>query len=274
MSVVDQRILILCKTYPSPSEKYVETSCVAGVREDGSLIRLFPVPFRLVSADKQFKKWQWITAKIEKARKDHRPESHQIKIDTLDCSGEALPTRNDWAVRRAALQRTPVFSSFSDIEQERVATGQSLALLRPSKLVGLDIEEVKPAEWTDEEIAKLLTEQRQGALFEEDRTELKTLRKLPYSFHYRYECIQPDGTVAQFRHKIVDWEAGALFWRCQREYGSNWESKFRERLWDYMNARELIFLMGNIHRFQKQWLIVSILYFPVKDPRVQSDLFA
>lgn len=49
-----QRILILCKTYPSPSARYVETSCVAGMSDDGRLIRLFPVPFRLVEDDQQF----------------------------------------------------------------------------------------------------------------------------------------------------------------------------------------------------------------------------
>ncbi|MGY0201335.1 hypothetical protein [Leptothrix sp. BB-3] len=48
MTPDSQRILILCKTYPSPSARYVETSCVAGMSEDGRLIRLFPVPFRLV----------------------------------------------------------------------------------------------------------------------------------------------------------------------------------------------------------------------------------
>lgn len=37
----EQRLLILCKTYPSPSAKYVETSCVAGMDENGRLIRLF-----------------------------------------------------------------------------------------------------------------------------------------------------------------------------------------------------------------------------------------
>lgn len=47
------RILILCKTYPSPSGKHVETSCVAGMEEGGQLIRLFPAaiyPCRRVSA--------------------------------------------------------------------------------------------------------------------------------------------------------------------------------------------------------------------------------
>ena len=55
MATDHQRILILCKTYPSPSGKHIETSCVAGLEEGGRLIRLFPVPFRLVGDEKQFK---------------------------------------------------------------------------------------------------------------------------------------------------------------------------------------------------------------------------
>jgi hypothetical protein len=51
----ERRVLILCKTYPSPSAKYAETSCVAGMDEQGNLIRLYPVPFRLIGDDKQFK---------------------------------------------------------------------------------------------------------------------------------------------------------------------------------------------------------------------------
>lgn len=273
MPVVDEKILILCKTYPSPSEKYVETSCVAGVREDGSLIRLFPVPFRLVKADKQFKKWQWVKAKTEKARKDHRPESYQIKIDTLDCSSEPISTRGDWAERVSALARSEVATSFSQIEKSRLATGKSLGLLRPSRLLAFEIEPVKPSDWTEEELTKLLKEQRQGALFEEDAADLRTLRKLPYSFYYRYECQTLEGQSEEFRHKIVDWEAGALFWRCQREYGVNWEAKFRERMWDHMITRDMIFLMGNIHRFPSQWLIVSVLYPPRVEQTAQHDLF-
>ena len=56
MAPTSSRTLILCKTYPSPSSRYAETSCVAGVTADGELIRLFPVPFRLINGDQQFKK--------------------------------------------------------------------------------------------------------------------------------------------------------------------------------------------------------------------------
>ncbi len=78
-----ERILILAKTYPYPSTKYRETSCIAGINEEGRLLRLFPVPFRYLQGEKQFSKWQWITARIRKASKDHRPESHTYLATTV-----------------------------------------------------------------------------------------------------------------------------------------------------------------------------------------------
>jgi hypothetical protein len=76
------RILILWKTYPSPSTAHTETSCIAGVEEDGKPIRLYPAPFRLIEEGSRFKKWQWIKAQVEKSNKDHRPESHRIGVET------------------------------------------------------------------------------------------------------------------------------------------------------------------------------------------------
>lgn len=74
--VRNEKILILAKTYPSPSSQYVETSCVAGISSGGEMRRLSPVPFRMIEEGRQFSKWQWIDVRVEKARKDHRPDSH------------------------------------------------------------------------------------------------------------------------------------------------------------------------------------------------------
>jgi hypothetical protein len=86
------------------------------MEQDGRLIRLFPVPFRLVSDDKQFKKWQWISARIEKASKDHRPESHKVFVDTIQCEGEPLPTKQGWRARLAQLANIPTFGDFTTLD--------------------------------------------------------------------------------------------------------------------------------------------------------------
>src|SRR5947209_1959375 len=115
-----ERILILCKTYPSPSSKHAETSCVAGIDETAKFVRLYPVPFRLIADEQQFKKWQWIHARIEKASADHRPESHKLYVDTIVCDPEPLPSgRGGWSQRRLWLDRIRAFDDFAAVEADR-----------------------------------------------------------------------------------------------------------------------------------------------------------
>ncbi len=264
------RILILCKTYPSPSAQYSETSCVAGIEEDGKLIRLYPVPFRLIADTAKFKKWQWITAQIEKAKKDHRSESHRIGVDTIILDEEALGTDDGWAERKQWLAKMPLFETFADLDRARTEAGATLGLLRPARILGLDITETA-GDWTEEEKRKLLQLQQQGNLFDNtDAASIATLRKLPFDFHYRYLCINRDGVETEVRHKLADWEVGALYWNVTGQHGKNWEAPFRHKLEQDLPSKDLLFLMGTIHRFPDQWLIVSLIYPPKRRPE-QSD---
>jgi hypothetical protein len=265
------RILILCKTYPSPSGKHVETSCVAGMEEGGQLIRLFPIPFRLIDGQKQFKKWQWVNVRVGKASNDHRPESHKVFFDTIECDGDPLPTGHGWRTRREQLEKIQTFDDFASLDAVRVSGGVTLGLLRPSRVLGLDITATSKPEWTDEEKKKLVQHERQGGLFDEaDAKRIAMLKKVPFDFHYRYVC----GT-REYRHKIADWEAGALYLNCRSRYGDDWEAAFRNKIEKELPAADLMFLMGTIHRFPDQWLIVSLIYPPrppSESPR-QASLF-
>lgn len=260
------RILILCKTYPSPSAKHAETSCVAGMEDDGSLVRLYPVPFRLIGDDKQFKKWQWVTVRIEKAKQDHRPESHKIFVDTINCDARPLPTDDNWRARRECIDKIPVFRDFAELDAARKNQGITLGLIRPSRVLGVDVTPAERPEWTEKEKAKLIKMQQQGDLFDDtDAPSITTLRKLPFDFHYRYAC-DVGGETREYRHKIVDWEAGALFWNVLQPDRSTWLDRFKAKFEGYLPGRDLMFLMGTIHRFPDQWLIVSLIYPPKQRP--------
>ena len=275
MSSRNAQIPILCKTYPSPSGKHVETSCVAGMEENGRLLRLFPIPFRLIEDDKQFKKWQRITARIEKARNDHRAESYKVFIDTIVCDGEPISTRGGWQLRRDEIRKMPTFDDFAALDTARVSGGVTLGLLRPSRVLGLEITPTDNLDWTEQEKKKLLQHERQGGLFTgAEPKRIGTLRKVPFDFHYRYACNIGDVTH-EYRHKIVDWEAGALYWTCRARYGDDWEPAFRAKLEQDLPAADLMFLMGTIHRFPDQWLIVSLIYPPKQpsEPPRQGSLF-
>jgi len=264
------RILILCKTYPSPSARYIETSCVAGMEESGKLIRLYPVPFRLIDDAAKFKKWQWISAQVEKANKDHRPESHRIGVDTIVCDDEIVSAQNDWVARRQLLAGAPIYEQFSDLDQSRLESGTTLGFVRPARILGLDITPTTPG-WTDEERQKLVQMQQQGSLFDtSDASSIATLLKIPFDFHYRYACTCRGDQQIEVRHKIVDWEIGALYWNVRHRHGEKWEAPFRHKLEQYLPSRDLMFLMGTIHRFPDQWLIVSLIY-PPKPQTVPPD---
>jgi hypothetical protein len=260
------RILILCKTYPSPSTAHTETSCVAGVEDNGKAVRIFPVPFRLIDGAAQFKKWQWITAHITKARRDHRPESHNIGVDTIVCENPPVSTRDGWADRLKHLTKIPSFQSPDDLEPARLNSGTTIALLRPLRILQLEITPIKTPDWTEAEKKKLLQQQPQTRLFAaQDRAQIAMLRKIPFDFYYRYAYLGPDGTEREATHKIVDWEIGALYWNLRKSHRDNWEAPFRAKVEQELPSRDLTFLMGTVHRFPDQWLIISVIY-PPKRP--------
>jgi len=177
-----ERILILAKTYPSPSAQYTETSCVAGINNHGEIRRLYPVPFRMIEESSQFKKWQWVDVRIEKAKKDHRPESHKLYVDTIAC-GESITTKKEWSERRIWLEKIPSFNSFDAVEASRVTGEMSIALLRPKQVLSLKITKARHSEWTDEEKEKLLRQQMQFDIFSEiqAKSQIQGLRKVPFS---------------------------------------------------------------------------------------------
>jgi hypothetical protein len=266
----NERLLIITKTYPAPSTKHREISCVAALNGDGEFRRLYPVPFRLLEGEQKFKKWEWIGARVQRANDDVRPESHRIFVDTIARKDEIVGTDNNWQERRRWIE-PHVLTDFDAIEERRAkkeearkGTGETLAYLRPSRILGLDVVAGREQEWTQEEKAKLI--HKQDGLFDtEDMRAKAQLRKLQHDFYYRYECDSPAGKK-EYRHKITDWEVGALYWNVRRSHGNNWEKPFRQKLEEEFSGKDLLLLMGTMHRFPDIWLIVGLAYPPKQRP--------
>lgn len=260
------RLLILAKTYPVPSTKYRETSCVVALTDSGELRRLYPVPFRLLTAERQFAKWEWITARVSAPNDDRRPESRRIDADSIARSGIKISTGNGWA-NRMELIAPHVVESFEALDHQRQESGKSLGVLHISRLVSLEILKSRSTSWTANEIALM---SRQG-LFDADSVRNRVpLEKLPYTFHYGYEIDTATGTE-QLRHPILDWEIGQAYRQYARDYGDQWELKLRERFEGWMKERDLYVLLGNMHRLPDQWMIVGLIY-PPRNPQRSQQL--
>lgn len=56
-----EKVLITVKTYPAYSRTYQELVCTAGFKEDGSFIRIYPMPYRKLEYAQQFEKYRWVS---------------------------------------------------------------------------------------------------------------------------------------------------------------------------------------------------------------------
>src|SRR5437764_13546241 len=93
-----KRILIWGKTRPELSRSHKETVCTGGVFEDTKkFVRLYPIPLRFLNDERYFKKYQWIEADVRKARLDARPESYNIRADSIQLGETIPPESGDWS---------------------------------------------------------------------------------------------------------------------------------------------------------------------------------
>ncbi len=205
------RVLIVVMTYPHPSEKYTELVCTAGVTEDGEWVRLYPVDYRYRPRQQQFHKYQWIDVDLSPrgAGSDNRKESRRPDLDSIQVVGEPLSTRDNWAARRAVIDVLP-HHTIGELESLHRTDHVSLGIVRPKAVLDLEIRKVSP-EWKPGWQATL----QQLNLFEGAP---KKLRKIPYSFHYVFEC---EDDAKPRTAMIEDWELGVLFLNEAERLGSD-----------------------------------------------------
>lgn len=263
-----EKILILAKTYPTPSAKYGETTCVAGITENGEMRRLYPIPFRMLESDSLFKKWQWIDVETYINTGDKRPESRKIsfeKIETLD----SIATDGKWKRRRSWLDNVPKITHFlpNAFVTPSLPDGISLGIFTPQLPVKLEITKAKKLEWDENDLRKLkkVEEAYEKAHFLMEPTtcyKQKPLEIIPYDFHYRTKVQTSDGGEKEIRVKLIDWEVCSLYRNCKKIYGEDWQKPFINKIETEMNSKDLKILMGNQHRFSYEWLGISIIYPP------------
>lgn len=248
------RVLITVRTYPVPANKGAETSCTAAITDSGKWIRLFPVPWRSLPRDKQFRRYQWIEAELKRARGDARPESHNISVDTIKLR-EFVPTTNDWAERKAILKPL-IRPSMCAIRKERDEKEQpTLGLFRPKAISRLTISPANPPDWTPAQRA-ILSQKSFGFDAKAPKEELE---KIPFDFFYEFVCDDPG--CRGHKMSCTDWEMAEAYRRWKSDYGDGWEGAFRQRFEREMIDRfDTHFYVGTMHGHPRTWIIVGLFY--------------
>jgi len=142
------KVLITVKTYPSLSAKYGELVCTAGFLEDGSWIRLYPIPFRKLKKDVKYTKYQWIELDIVNNDKDFRPESFRpVALDTPITLMNTIDTKGNCYKRKQIVLGkvyTDIKALIAEAHDKDICT--SLAVFKPTKVTDFKVEKVS-AEW-------------------------------------------------------------------------------------------------------------------------------
>ena len=263
-----ERIFITVKTYPTISKKYFELSCTAGFREDGSWIRLYPIPFRGLEYEKRYKKYQWIEANIEKNTEDSRPESYRvIDIDNIKLQKEIDTSRNWEERRKRVLEKGKVFSNLKEIISLARSNKMSLAVFKPTKIIDFIIEDTS-GEWPEDKIKAVINDNNQGKLFKKQDIikEFKMMPKLPKKFSFKFE----DDAGKQSKLMIEDWEIGQLYLNCKKTNlpEKEIEKKIREKyLDDFAKTKDVYFFLGttlqwHVRKAFNPYVIIGVFYPP------------
>ena len=131
-----QRILIVVKTYPTLSRKYGETVCTAGIREDGSWVRMYPVPFRRLNEEQQYSKYDWVECHLTRNSSDPRPETYRPNDPRELVPAGHIGTAYEWRERRRILLTTAkVYHRLDELIAEAKANLTSLAVFKPAKVL-------------------------------------------------------------------------------------------------------------------------------------------
>lgn len=270
MSAQLERILITVKTYPLPSAKYDETVCTAGLALGmGRFIRLYPVRFRDLPFDQQFRKWDLIEAEVESKTADARGDTYTptpASIRTVGHVDTGSTRHPDWAERNRH-----VLSHVSSVEElvERADRREgSLGLVRVEP--GAKMTAARDTEgWSEHQRTAI----GQMKLLGKD---LRPLEKVPWVFRYRFKCCPdcPEHTMT-----VLDWEVFALYRKQVRRKTP--EEAVKDVLHKYnvgygVERRDLHFFVGTTIDHQSQFSIIGVYYpprLPSPDAGVTITLF-
>ena len=247
-----KRVLVVVKTYPHPSRSYQELVCTAGMLEDGSFIRLYPIDYRYRPAYQWYDKYQWVEVDVTKKSNDPRPESYRPNLDTIRLVGQPLATKNEWAERKKIVLARPA-ATICELRSAYSQDYTSLGIVKPHRIVDLRVKAVA-REWKQSHQNALA----QINLFDQVK---KPLQKIPYKFSYHFFC---DGDQCRgHTMRITDWELGVLFLKEMARLGDEQKAvrSVKQKFLDDLCGpdKDTHFFVGTTLP-HNSWIVLGVFY--------------
>lgn len=253
------RVLITVTAAPNPSASHGETVCVAGLEvgvERTNWIRLYPVNLRHLGEGARFRKYDVIEVEATPATADSRTESWKPDMRTMKVvARHKVPwDRRAWVDPMIEPSMCALLSAVA-----MSSTAQSLALIRPAAILGLDLED-HPG-WSRDEQLKIDAYVNQFELF--DASEKTPLEAPRFKAWYLYRCGDP-GCQGRHRQGVLDWELVAYQRRLRRVSDANLRRAIHERFFGMIcDARkDTCFFVGNQAKHRNTFSVIGMYYPP------------
>lgn len=253
-----KEILILVKTYPEISRKYIETVCVAGMlKETNEMVRIYPIRFRYIDKEKQFKKYDWINIEVQgKSSNDNRPESFTVDPYSIEIVSREEGNKVNWEKRCQTVLNSPhLIDNVETLKNMQQKYNVSLGIIKPSRDVSFHIEKRAADKFKASEIKKESV-LAQGDLFED----IRDLEAIPYRFKVKFKCQNPECKGHDM--SILDWEIAELYRKCRKD--KNWKEKVIKKLESMCDfeKKEPYFILGNMNSRRNIFCVLGIFYPP------------
>lgn len=254
-------LLVLVKAYPSISIKHGEAVCVAGLRVDSPSprwVRLFPVGFRDLPAEQQFRKYDVVQVRVQKHGSDLRAESYRPDLSSIRVGqhlspGKHWPSRRQWVEPMLGLTMCGL-----DRGRRSGGDGPSLGVVRPRRVIDMAVRDSEP--WSPSQLNTL----HQGSLL----AVKSELERPTHSFVYRWQCEEPG--CRGHEQTVVDWELGQAY-RSWRGRGRDVVEAVRQKWLSELCAehRDTLFFVGDQHQRPGSFMVLGVFY-PERRPNADQ----
>ncbi len=277
-----KKVFIAAITIPTPSKKYLETSCTAGIDENGNWLRLYPVPLRKMEANNQegYRKYEWIEVDTLPSLEDKRPESRKIVQGTIHKLGKRIGTEGNWQNRKDIIfkSKPKIYFDFDELlkDADRNNIKVSLALFKPTEVIDCIVTN-RDMQTVENEISKqeILRNTYTPDLFED----AAFIQSSPMLLDVKYSFSDIKGK--KHTMTIIDWEVYELFRKYYYEKNKSLQdlvkakSIIKEKYGtEFIREKDLYFILGSrkedhLRGYGKNPFSIIGLFYPKKDNQLQ-----
>jgi hypothetical protein len=251
-SIEKKQILITVKAYPNPSRDLGETVCCAGIDINNyQLTRLYPIPFRDLESNRQFKKYNIIEVDCFRSD-DKRPESYSIVRSSIRIIDYLGPENGTWKKRYDIVSKVPI-KSMCQVKKDSEASDLSLGIIKPENIT-FDFKKHKLPDLKERE--KYYS---QTSFLDKKKS---VIEDIPFRFYYSFKCDRVNSCEGH-QLMIVDWEIYQAYRKWRDIYPANvLPEKIKENWLNISDTskKEVLFYVGNMRQFRGTFMVLGVFY--------------